>query len=206
MKTKELREGSSQKRADILAAARHLFLIEGFDRSSVDAVAAQAKVSKRTVYDYFGDKHGLLNAVVEEAGHSVIDAIQRAIDDCLIEVKDLEQALITFCEQIVLSTKNSVDYTALLRLVTVEIKNLPEQTFELLDSAPEERLAERFAEFGRGGLLVAPDPQLAAKHFSALTLNLVFNNMRPARNMEESRIRKTITDGVRVFLRAYSPL
>ena len=57
---KALREGSTQKRSAILTAARDLFLADGFDRSSVDAVAARAGVSKRTVYDYFGDKEALL--------------------------------------------------------------------------------------------------------------------------------------------------
>lgn len=32
------------------------------DRSSVDAIAARAEVSKRTVHDYFGDKQTLLKA------------------------------------------------------------------------------------------------------------------------------------------------
>lgn len=85
------------------------------------------------------------------------------------------------------------------------MRNLPESTYDWLDSAPDERLAEQFAKFERSGLLEVPDPQLAVKHFSALTFLLVFNNMRPDRNAEEDGIRKTIMDGVRVFLRAYSP-
>lgn len=205
VETKVLREGSAQKRADILAAARYLFLVEGFDRSSVDAVAARAKVSKRTVYDYFGDKRALLLAVVEEAGHSVVVSIQRAIDDCLTEVENLERALIAFCEQIVTLTIETSDYSALLRLVTVEGKNLPEATYDWLDSAPEEGIANRLAELGRMGMLEVPDSRLAAQHFSALTFLLVFNNMGRAREGEEMRIKKTIVEGVRAFLRAYAP-
>ncbi|WP_081745997.1 TetR/AcrR family transcriptional regulator [Paenibacillus sp. FSL H7-689] len=52
---KKIRKGSSDKRAKIIAAARDLFLSDGFDRSSADAVATKAGVSKRTVYDYYGD-------------------------------------------------------------------------------------------------------------------------------------------------------
>jgi TetR/AcrR family transcriptional repressor of mexJK operon len=205
MEIKILREGSAQKRADILVAARNLFLTEGFDHSSVDAVAARAKVSKRTVYDYYGDKRTLLLAVIDEAGQSLMNSIQRAIDHSLTDVTDLEQALIAFCEQIVTSTIGSSDYSALLRLVTMEAKHLPELTYDWLDSAPEEAIAKRFADFGRSGLLVVPDPLLAAKHFSALTFLLAFNNLGPARKTEDTRVKQTIVDGVRAFLRAYAP-
>ncbi|MFD0392089.1 TetR/AcrR family transcriptional regulator [Streptomyces nogalater] len=81
--TKPLREGSARKRAAILSAARELFLADGFDRTSVDAVAARAKVSKRTVYDYFGDKQTLLRAVVDAIGESMISMIRRTLDDTL---------------------------------------------------------------------------------------------------------------------------
>ena len=83
--TKTLREGSTQKRAAILTAARELFLSDGFDRTSVDAVAARAGVSKRTVYDYFGDKQTLLQAVVDGVGLSLITTIGRILHDTLAE-------------------------------------------------------------------------------------------------------------------------
>ena len=67
--------GAAPKRAAILAAARELFLSDGFDRSSVDAVAARAGVSKRTGDDYFGDTATLLRAVVDAVGESMIGTI-----------------------------------------------------------------------------------------------------------------------------------
>ncbi|MGV2805138.1 TetR family transcriptional regulator, partial [Clostridium perfringens] len=76
---KKIRKGSSDKRAKIIGAARDLFLSDGFDRSSVDAVAAKAGVSKRTVYDYYGDKQNLLFAVVEETSRAVLDMIKQGI-------------------------------------------------------------------------------------------------------------------------------
>src|SRR6478609_7645918 len=95
--TKTLREGSTHKRAAILSAARDLFLAHGFDRSSVDAVAARAEVSKRTVYDYFGDKHTLLRAVVDSVGQSLVTTVRRTLDDTLPEpagAAELEDGLV----------------------------------------------------------------------------------------------------------------
>ncbi|MCF7223257.1 TetR/AcrR family transcriptional regulator [Marilutibacter chinensis] len=53
------------KRAAILEAAKRTFTQQGFDGTSMDQVAAEASVSKLTVYSHFGDKEGLFSAVVE---------------------------------------------------------------------------------------------------------------------------------------------
>ncbi|MFB5760656.1 TetR/AcrR family transcriptional regulator [Paenibacillus medicaginis] len=201
---KPRRESAMRKRADILAAARHLFLTEGFDRSSVDTVAAQANVSKRTVYDYFGDKRALLLAVVEETAQAIMVSIEQAIEDRLQEVSDLEQALIAFCEQIMTSTIGSADYAALLRLVTMEAEHLPDSMYDQMDRMPEEALARRLAEFGQRGWLTVPDAQLAAKHFAALTFLLVLSYPGQERQEEDIRSQRLIVEGVRAFLRAYA--
>jgi TetR/AcrR family transcriptional repressor of mexJK operon len=202
---KTIRKGSPDKRAKIIAAARDLFLSEGFDRSSVDAVAAKAGVSKRTVYDYYGDKQNLLLAVVEETSSAVLDMIEQGISDHLWEFEDLEQTLILFCEQIVASANGSSDYTALIRLVMVEAANLPASFFKRLDNATEEGIIRRFTEFGQTGLLDVSDPQMAAKHFAALTFLLVFNQPRKTGILEDEHTKRIITEGVRVFLCAYAP-
>lgn len=47
------------KRAAILDAAKRLFVLQGFDGVSMDQIAAEAGVSKLTVYSHFGDKDRL---------------------------------------------------------------------------------------------------------------------------------------------------
>ncbi|WP_145330990.1 TetR/AcrR family transcriptional regulator [Paenibacillus xylanexedens] len=203
--TKKIRKGSSDKRVKIITAARDLFLSDGFDRSSVDAVAARAGVSKRTVYDYYGDKQNLLIAVVEETSGAVLDMIQQAISEYLSEFDDLEQALILFCERFVASANGSTDYSALIRLITMEAANLPVSFLENLDNATEEGILRRFAEFGQNGLLHVPDPELATKHFAALTFLLVFNQPKQSGAIQNEQTKRIITEGVRAFLRAYGP-
>jgi TetR/AcrR family transcriptional repressor of mexJK operon len=48
-----------EKRAAILEAAKRLFPRHGFEGTSMDAVAAEAGVSKLTVYSHFGGKEAL---------------------------------------------------------------------------------------------------------------------------------------------------
>ena len=47
------------KRAAILEAAKRLFVTQGYERVSMDQIAAEAGVSKLTVYSHFGDKESL---------------------------------------------------------------------------------------------------------------------------------------------------
>ncbi|MFF5721585.1 TetR/AcrR family transcriptional regulator [Streptomyces buecherae] len=53
------------KREAILQAAVAIFLREGYDRASVDAIAEEAGVSKQTIYNHFGGKERLFLAAVE---------------------------------------------------------------------------------------------------------------------------------------------
>ena len=53
-----------EKRAAILAAASQLILELGFERATVDRIAATAGVSKLTVYSHFADKEGLFVALI----------------------------------------------------------------------------------------------------------------------------------------------
>ena len=53
------------KRAAILAAAKQMFVHQGFNGASMDDIATAAGVSKLTVYSHFGDKQGLFTQVVQ---------------------------------------------------------------------------------------------------------------------------------------------
>jgi len=202
---KPFREGSMQKRVSILKAARDLFLMDGYLRSSVDSVAARAGVSKRTVYDYYGDKRGLLLAVLQDTGQSLMVSIRGAIEQNLTDADDLELALMGFATQIANDAFLSSDYAVLRRLFMAEADRLPELHDLWVANAPEDALAERFAELAEAGLLQAPNSRLAAEHFVALTFLLALNNTVPGSDMAAGRVEQAIIDGVPVFLRAYGP-
>lgn len=204
--TKTLRAGSASKRAAILSAARELFLADGFDRSSVDAVAARAGVSKRTVYDYFGDKQTLLQAVVDTVGQSLITTIRRTLDDTLtdlVETADLEDALVAFSMRIATEMLGSAEYATLQRLVRTESSHLPQPGYNPMADTPDEAIAERFAALAAAGLLDVPDPRLAADQFLALAFGVAINRLGSANATEDARARPLVVEGVRTFLRAY---
>lgn len=59
------RPKSDAKRSDISEAAARLFLTEGFDRTSMDTIAAAAGVSKQTVYSHFQSKEDLFRSCIQ---------------------------------------------------------------------------------------------------------------------------------------------
>ncbi|BBO29377.1 TetR family transcriptional regulator [Alteromonas sp. I4] len=56
---------SEKKRLQIIDTATRLFASQGLEATSMDAVAAEAQVSKRTVYNHFATKTALFQAVLE---------------------------------------------------------------------------------------------------------------------------------------------
>ncbi|GLY94599.1 TetR/AcrR family transcriptional regulator [Actinoplanes sp. NBRC 103695] len=201
--SKALREGSAVKRAAILTAARELFLSDGFDRTSVDAVSARAGVSKRTVYDYFGDKQTLLQAVVADISDSLVGMVRRTIAGSLSGITDpgqLEDAFVGFSMRIVTDMLGSADYTTLIKLLGGE-RHLAEAPFA---DAPEDALGEQLAALTQAGLLATPDPRLAADHLIALTFGVVLNRQGAMPVAGDDRVRPLVVEGVRAFLRAYS--
>jgi AcrR family transcriptional regulator len=101
------------RRTAVLDAAVRLFRTRGFAATTIEAVAVEAGVTKRTVYAYFTDKTGLFVAAVDrlhehEHEHDVPGA-----------------DLLTVAARIVL-TLHGDDAVTLHRLVIAEATHLPE--------------------------------------------------------------------------------
>lgn len=56
----------SNKKDEILKSARELFTNYGYKKVSMDEIAKNASVTKKTVYSYFDDKESLLKSLIEE--------------------------------------------------------------------------------------------------------------------------------------------
>lgn len=207
---KSVREGSLEKRKAILAAARDLFVHQGVDRVSMDAVAAGAEVSKRTVYDYFGDKRRLFLAILSDASQSLVATGRRALDEHLPEdtrittVPQLEKALTALAIDLGTSIVGSADYAAGFALVAQERLRTPTTEDDIATGVMEEAFAKRIADFVDAGLLDTDDPRLAADHFFALTILLAFNRQPVPANPAPDKVRQTMIDGVHAFIRAYA--
>lgn len=202
------RPGNAVKRAEIISAARRLFVRDGVERTSMDAIAAEAGVSKRTVYDYYGDKYGLLVGVVTTAGESLLRSMREAVDAhlsdhaAIADSVDLERAFVRFAVELGRSAIANADFAATLRLVAENRADIAELKSHPLAEEPEKTFSERISHFASLGLLDADDPREAADHFMALTM-LRAVNLPPDENEAAERIDAVMASGARVFVRAY---
>jgi TetR/AcrR family transcriptional regulator, mexJK operon transcriptional repressor len=125
---KAVRRGGRPSRADalllrqrILKVATELFLAEGYGSTSIEAVAARAGVSKRTLYHRFDDKAALFEAVV----HDIIQRIRPPAGVPLLEGANLREVLRRLAGMI-LRAALSPQALALHRLVMSESTRFPE--------------------------------------------------------------------------------
>lgn len=198
------RRRSEAKKSAILEAAESLFLAEGYERASVDAIADLAQVSKRTVYDHFGDKANVFLRTLERASTSLTNSVRLAIDEELLPGRDLRSALIAFATRITSQTVPSSEY---LTFRTLSAHRPPQ--IQLPPNArygPERMLEVRFAELAEHSEIAGSAPALAARHFTALTVGLVLDALRDGESEwpHSSDTGVIIADGVDAFLRAYS--
>lgn len=67
------------RRAAILDAALALLTEQGYDKLSTRAVATRAKASKETMYAHFGDRRGLLEALVAQQAEATNGPLRQAL-------------------------------------------------------------------------------------------------------------------------------
>jgi TetR/AcrR family transcriptional regulator len=62
----------------ILAEACRLFAAHGYEAVSVGEICDVSKITKPTLYYYFGSKRGLIDAVIAERGQPLLDSVHAA--------------------------------------------------------------------------------------------------------------------------------
>jgi AcrR family transcriptional regulator len=201
-----VREGAPTKRAAIESAALALFLRDGFARTSVDAVAREAGVSKRTVYDYYGDKQTLFLDVIARTQAGYEDRFRELLDHALpADVPDLEAALIDFGRALASGVAQTPDRNAMVRLIVAEAAHFPDLLDRWRAAGPQQQmLADRLAELAARGLLDVPDPVEAAAYLGILvTARAHSRTLYGTLPISEEELTELVASGVRVFLRAY---
>src|SRR3954447_15738823 len=68
-----------ERREQLVLVGRTLFAEKGFDGTSMEEIAARAKVSKPIVYEHFGGKEGLYAVIVDREMDYIVRRIVEAI-------------------------------------------------------------------------------------------------------------------------------
>lgn len=86
--TAQPRPKRADVRARILAAAREVFLRDGYQRANLGEIAARAGFSKGAVYSNFGGKADLFTAVINEHTSTLIDTALTSSEHLVAAVTD----------------------------------------------------------------------------------------------------------------------
>jgi len=202
------RGGLADKRRAILAGALTVFARGGYTRASVEAIAAEAGVSTRTIYNHFHCKLHLFQTVIQESTTEVADAQVALIDTHMRKVTDLEADLVELGQALAAPMTGHAEHFALIRQLDAEAGHIPQDTIDAWHEAGPARvdgaLARHLQRLADQGLLRIADPHRAATHLMLLVHGAVpFHHGLGA--TDEADIREIVTSGVHAFLHGYLP-
>ncbi len=131
-------------REHILYEAKNVFLEMGFERASMDVIAARAQTSKRTLYAHFESKEKLYLAIIELVRELSLSKLKWPDDYS----NDPTEALVLFCGRF-LEGLLFAWTIRMCRMSIAEAERFPEgaaRYFDVIFTAPHERLSAYLGE------------------------------------------------------------
>lgn len=150
---------TDRKRSAILTAAAEQFRLHGYEAASMDGIAALAEVSKRTVYNHFGNKEDLFAETVMAMFESSAGLLElgyrsdRSLRDQLTDLLTLK-----------MRSLDDPEFIALARVAIGEAIHAPERTLPILArlGEREEGVTAWIRAAQEDGKLKPGDPAFAA--------------------------------------------
>jgi TetR/AcrR family transcriptional regulator, mexJK operon transcriptional repressor len=195
-------ERAARKRAAIVLAARRQFLEQGFG-AGIDHIAAEAGVSKVTLYNHFASKEELFTEVVSDALEHALGQTMRAMHERLRTGADDLRDILTATARKWVEGIAQPEVLALRALITAEARRFPE-----LGRAWRKQGPDRFAEplaaaLGARDDLDIPKMDLAIVQFYALVLYPHIVHSAYGEWLDPQLTDDLITTGVDMFLKYY---
>jgi AcrR family transcriptional regulator len=185
----------------MVSAATQLFLKDGYDKTSIDAILERSGGSKATLYAYFPTKQDLFRAVIEDVlvgGRRVVPDPQRADIDGMLLDFGIDRLQVVFSER----------HRAVLRLIIAERERFPDLARLYHERAPQRghRLLVKYLDdLNSAGRLAIEDTDEAAEFFIGMLLHRWYKELLllDAPTPSDAEIRCRTQRTVEVFLRAY---
>jgi TetR/AcrR family transcriptional repressor of mexJK operon len=193
------------KRQAILDAAKVLFLSKGYANTSMDAVAAEAGVSKLTVYSHFNDKETLFSA-------AVMAKCEEQLPPLFFELPEgvaVETVLLNIARGFhqLINSDESVNLHRLMMTLGSQDPKLAQIFFEAGPQRMLQGMERLLSKIDESGVLRIDKPHNAAEHFFCLlkgagNFRLLYGcGEPPVGEAAESHVREVVG----LFMRAYRP-
>jgi TetR/AcrR family transcriptional repressor of mexJK operon len=193
------REQAEARHEELLDRALDHFLDKGFEQATIEAIAADVGMTKRTVYARYADKASLFRAAVHRAieRYSIEPGRIHATD-----VGDLEQTLINIA-MLRIDLVASPRGLKLQRIINTESYRFPEiftETYELGALPTIQFLADLLARETVAGRLAVSDPMMAANVFMSMVVSGPVRFILSGVPLPAEQLNRRVTYGVRFFL------
>nr|AIA13141.1 Bacterial regulatory proteins, tetR family [uncultured bacterium] len=196
------------KRLSVLEAAALIFGRDGFASASIELIAAEARVSRQTIYNHYGDKEKLFTAVVHDMTERSNAGVYATLASFPDNPGDIAADLVDFAIRLARNCMCNRDCVALRKLVHAEGERYPALFAPWRQYGPERAwsaIAARFARLHHAGHLNVDDPDMAARQFQALINADLYIGVVLGEKPSEGALRAAALAAVKTFLRAYGP-
>ncbi len=189
-------------RSAITRTAAALFVRHGYDATSMDRIAVEAKVARQTIYNQFENKEALFRAIIADLTDESVMPLAATPKGTPVGA-----TLMTVARSI-LSTALRPSTLAVHRLVVAETARFPDLG-QAIYAAGAARAVAQLADFLReqhqSGHLDVPHPEAAAEQFFAMVTS--FQHFRALMGLKEAprSIEASAQRAVATFLRAFEP-
>ena len=195
-----------RSRTAILSGAATVFLRDGYDRASVDDIARESGVVKRTVYNVFDDKETLFRETIAVS----IEVAERFSAELAAETATMRVAsrdIPRVARRLAFAVLRG-PVLPLRRLMISEARRFPGLAAEYRRRAPDavlRALSAALSALNESGQLKIDDADIAAEHLAFLIMGAdmergVFNSG----TVSDARVRARADAGAAAFLRAYA--
>jgi AcrR family transcriptional regulator len=198
------REQAEARHAELLDRALDHFLDKGFEQATIEAIAADVGMTKRTVYARHADKAALFHAAVHRAieRYSLPPERIRAT-----EVDDLAQTLINIA-MLRIDLVASPQGLKLQRIIQTESYRFPDiftESYEIGSRPTIAFLADLLARETAAGRLAIDDPMMAANVFMSMVVSGPVRFILAAQPLPAEQLDRRVAYGVRLFLEGARP-
>ncbi len=186
----------------ILDAALRVFSHTGYSAATMDEIAAKSGLSKPTLYQYFESKYALFTAMMLRARGPMLTQFDAETAGDMVPV--LHQFAWAYARTVL-----SPEFLSLARLIIGEVQRFPDIGRAYQASGPDmllQAIIDYLEAQRSAGRLAFDDAELAAQDLWGLILSAPRNRAlhEPNAVPSEAEIKRSIDNGLRVFLRAYS--
>ncbi len=191
----------SRKRNEIIRAAEDVFTGKGYELASMDAIAQQAGVSKRTVYNHFGSKEKLFETIIDEllAQRRMLEAIPYDAE------KPLAEQLRAFAEAeiYIIGSDKRLKMSRFLTITFLQDLNFQKRTSGKFPDIYT-MLSQWLTAAKADGRINADDTRMAARVFYAMVIGAITWPALFRDHFDQQAILPILDEIIAVFLAKYA--